>query len=69
MLEGYRRLPCPHLLPGKSEDKKDKKDKKESEKHKNEGSGDGGSRISQELQMVFNVIHLLSSSFIFFHYF
>ena len=40
-MEGYRKLPWPHLLSGKTEDKKDKKDKKESEKHKDEGSGVG----------------------------
>ena len=42
-----RSLPCPHLLPGKAEDKKDKKDKKESEKHKDEGSGVGGNSVCQ----------------------
>ena len=40
-MEGYRKLPWPHLLSGKTEGKKDKKDKKESEKHKDEGSGAG----------------------------
>ena len=55
-----RSLPCPHLLPGKAEDKKDtkdKKDKKESEKHKDQGSGVGmGSEINGNvLELFWNV--------------
>ena len=53
-------VPCPHLLPGKTEDKKDtkdKKDKKEPEKHKDQGSGVGmGSEINGNvLEMLWNV--------------
>ena len=70
MLEGYTRLPCPHLLPGKAADKTDKNDKKELEKHKDKGSGGGGSSVSQESQMIFHCcqcVSRLSSFFIFFN--